>query len=226
MFGTVLASLLAILLMTGQTTVRFAFAGIDDEVTFDPARVSAAEVNRWIQLTPHSGPYTLLVTIESCVDDHSRYEWCGESRHSRDIHIAELRQKGIRERINDLDPRHYPPELRDVVLYLRHVQSFYLWTENRWLKFLKTDDVSVFESAFDDLNPKLECGAILDQIRTAKAPEDASRLARFDLDACMSKADRARIAPYPEQAWQAFLDAYGIHEHPIDVVDDDDPDDW
>ena len=180
-----------------------------DEVTFNPTRVSAADVSRWIKLS-EEGPYD---QADIGIGVFFAEPPSGSTKKQKEIHDAQVKLNKLRKRISDLGEGHYPVELSEVVSYLRRVQSFWVWLDNQKLAFLETGDVSVLQSPFDQIDPKSSCGAVLERIRNAKDQKEAWHLACFDWHNCVLKAGEKQIGPYPENAWHSFLAAYGIREH-------------
>ncbi len=195
-----------------------------DEVTFDPGRVSALEVRRWIQLSPIVGGdngYLVPEVLEQCPLDDPRYVGCGKEQESVNFHNAQLNLDKIRQRIRDLDSDHYPADLKDVVLYIRRIQSFWLWRETQRLAFVKSADLAALESEFEEINPKLTCREVLDRIRNAKSPAETFQLVRVDWSNCMWHAEQRQVGEYPQSTWEKFLADHGIREHYIEEEVDD-----
>lgn len=220
-----LACAVALILNPQRTTIRIPHVMGTDEITFDPSRVSPAEVRRWLRLSPVLGPdngYLSLESIEQCVAHDPRYQGCGKEQESVNLHNAQLNIEKIRQRIDELDdPAQYPVELSEVVSYIKRLQSFNLSRNTRLFEFEKGGDVFVLQSQFEGLDPKLSCGTVLDQIAHAKSHAEASQLARFDWANCVWFVEREKIGEYPKGAWEKFLSAYGIREHDVpEVVDD------
>ncbi|MGI9101848.1 MAG: hypothetical protein ACR2IF_05320 [Terriglobales bacterium] len=204
-----------------------------DEITFDPDRVSEENLRRWIVLSPLLNPdngYGGPESIELCKSEDPRYTQCGGPQTSLNLNNARLNLESIRQRIADLDTvGRYPPELSPVVLYLKQLQTFWLWKETRKLEFFQTGKISELELPFDQnrsdgLDPKQQCGEVLDKIRAAKQSPNSEvirTLVVTDWANCVWFAESRRIGPYPFNSWQRFLSAYGIKEHHVeDEVDD------
>lgn len=139
-------------------TIRIPLAGDVDEVTFDSSQLSPTEVERWMQLSPNVGPYNGFLipeNVELCDASDPRYRGCGKEQEHLDFHNAQLNTDKIRMRIRDLDPAQYPPDLSKVVLYLRDVQYFGLWRNTQLVAFERHGDLSVLESHFDGINPRV-----------------------------------------------------------------------
>jgi len=220
MVNTLLLSL-AVLMTAQPTTVRISVAAGIEEVTFDPTRVSPAELNRWFELSPNDDRYLIPAWIEMCYSDDPRYVPCRPEPIVANVHNARLNLAVIRQHIEVLQSKRYPPALAPVVAYLLQVQSFALWKESRRLRFIEHFDTAVFTSPYMGIDPKVECATALQKIRSAPDHTTASIAARVEWGFCMYKANERRIGSYPDKIWQDFLAAHGIREHLIpETVDD------
>ncbi len=122
--------LLAIVVPTpAQVTLRIPLEPGEPEeiavITFDENRVSAADVKRWM-LLHENGFYSTPVIGSS-----------SECKTS-DIRKMEDAIQKTQQIVDDLDSSKYPPELSDVVAYLKNTQSLWLWQAQQELAFLKT----------------------------------------------------------------------------------------
>jgi hypothetical protein len=201
-----------------QTTIRIRLVMGVDVVTFDPTRTPPREIKRWMQLSPNVGQdngYLAPENIEQCDASDPRYQGCGKEQQTVNMHNAQLNINKIRKRIGNLDPAHYPTDLSKVVLYVRRLQSFGLWRNNRLVAFERSGKVSALESEFEGINPKIACSDTLNRIAHAKSHAEASRLARFAWFNCMTQAAMKHIGPYPRDAWQCFLTAHHIREEMV-----------
>jgi hypothetical protein len=196
-----------------------------DIVTYDPARVSEQDVRRWIQLSPDVSPsnfYQVPEEIEFCISAMDPgYEPCGKSADEINAHNAQHTLDRIGRRIKDLDPAHYPPDLREVVLYLRQIQRFWLWKETQRFAFWKTGDLRALESQFEGINPTVICGPVLDRIAAAQTHDEAVKFAHYDWWNCVWDEERKRIGEYPKAAWEKFLANHGISERYVEQDVDD-----
>lgn len=218
-FVTLLLACPLILMKAQETTIHIPLVMGVDEVTFDATRLSPAEVKHWMQLSPNVGQdngYLTPENIELCDSNDPRYEGCGKEQEHVNFHNAQLNIDRIRKRIGNLDPNRYPPDMSSVVLYVRRIQSFGLWRDTQLLAFEKSGDLSVLESQFDGINPKVSCSKVLDRIRNAEGHAEASHLGRFDWFNCVWHAESKQIGEYPKSAWEKFLSAHGIREHYIE----------
>src|SRR5436305_6600541 len=119
----------AILVPAGrQVTVRIPLEpGEAEEVvvaTFDQDRVPIAKVKEWMLL--HENGYYSTPAIGS-------YPECKTS----DVPKLENDIQKTTQMVESLNPDKYPPELSEVVAYLKETQSFWLWQAEQELEFLK-----------------------------------------------------------------------------------------
>jgi len=106
--------------------------------------------------------------------------------------------------VDDLDSNKYPPELSDVVAYLKNTQSFWLWQAEQELAFLKTGQPPGTE--YDGTNLG-KCETPIAQNRS-----QACHQVFFKWHNCVLETMQKQLGSYPKQRWKAFLDAYGIQE--------------
>jgi hypothetical protein len=178
-----------------------------DEVTFDRSRATEEQIRRWVLLA-QDGPYG-EATLSSCI------ELQADPRSRRFENTRERAQKLIYE----LDEAKLPPELADVVRYLRRVQSLWYWIDTQQIAFLQTGDVSVLEQKYDDVDPRKSCAKPVDKIRSSQSRAEAVNAACYGWGNCVNAAGKKKIGPYPEEAWKTFLSAYAIQEHIISTED-------
>ncbi|HEV2245644.1 MAG TPA: hypothetical protein VGW37_03245 [Terriglobia bacterium] len=206
------------------TTIRIR-AGIGTvEITFDRARVSPLDVRRWFQLSPVVAAdnfHLFPEEVDQCPTDDPRYEGCGKGEEVVSLHNTRLTLDSIRKRILGLDPKSYPEDLEEVVLYLRGIQSFGFWVDTQLMRFKETGGSSVLRSRFSGVDPSVVCSAALQQIGRARSGTRAFHLARFQWRNCVWAEERRRIGEYPKAAWEKFLKNHGIEEHYVEQFPDD-----
>jgi hypothetical protein len=206
------------------TTIRI-LAGIGRiEITFDQTRVSPSEVRRWFQLSPIAGwdnNYLLPEEVDQCLTDDPRYEGCGKGVEVISLHNTQLTLDRIRKRIRGLDPKKYPKDLEEVVVYARGIQSFGLWVDTQLMTFKETGDASVLKARFSGVDPNVVCRAAVERIGRARSKTEAFHLARYGWRNCIWVEERKRIGEYPKAAWEKFLKNHGIQEHYVEEFPDD-----
>jgi hypothetical protein len=185
---------LRIPLEAGETSEQVAV------VTFDDSRVSATDVKRWT-LLHENGVYERPA--------FGFYPGCKASdtpKLQRDIARTQTM-------VEELDPNRYPPELSSVVMYLKDLQSLWLWLGRQELEFLKSGKPP--ENEYKDTSLE-RC-----QVHTETIPKaQACHQIFFNWHNCVNDTMRAKLGSYPKQQWKAFLDAYGIQERVKSTVND------
>ena len=184
-------------------------------VTFDTRHVTAADVNRWMQLADYisnENGYQVPVPLEECPPNDSRYIPCEHGKVFINPQNARLNLLKIQTAISDLDVARFPADLSPIVLYLRRIQGFALWKESKRFEFFQTAKVAALESVFHEIDPKVSCQPELLAIRAASSNEEAEELVRHDWGNCVWKEEMKKLGPYPQSEWESFLSAHGIRE--------------
>ena len=115
--------------------------------------------------------------------------------------------------LRDLDT--YPAGLSEVVAYAKRWQEFGLWVAKAQLAYLQSGSVSGFEEKYGSIEPRVGCGYLLDQLHNANTAEEQWQSLHVHWHNCVLAQEREHIGKYPQEAWDAFLKANGVHEQPI-----------
>jgi len=193
---TILLILLAVAVQsTNQVTLSIPLQpGPEPEeiavVTFDTDRVSAEELKRWMLLHRNSYFHTPIFGY---------YPDCEPS----DIPKLEQEIKKTEQMVNELDPSKYPAELNDIVVYLKDLQSFWLWMAQQELEFRKSGKL-----------PQTQYNGV-DLACQVPASTDKAHLCDqivYRWRTCANHVMAKKLGSYPVEKWKAFLDSYGIQE--------------
>ena len=74
----------------------------------------------------------------------------------------EKRQRGVddnRKLVDELQTSSYPTELSGVVLYLKHLQSFWLWQQEQELHFFRDGDMP--DLKWEGVDAREKCGGTI-----------------------------------------------------------------
>lgn len=182
-------------LSSRQVTIRIPLQPGEPEqiavLTFDPDRVSAQDLKKWMLLH------------ETVYYDTPMFGYYPDCKPS-DIPKLEQDIKKTEQLVKDLDPNSYPAGLTDVVRYLRDLQSFWLWLTQQELTFLKTGKLPQTEYKGLDL------GAC--QVPASSENAHACYQVFNRWHTCANHAMIKKLGTYPKEKWKAFLDAFGIQE--------------
>jgi hypothetical protein len=160
-------------------------------VTFDENRVSAADVKRWMLL--HENGFYSTPVIGYYTDCKTSY-----------IPKLEGDIKKTQQIVDDLNSSEYPPELSDVVAYLKNTQSLWLWQAEQGLAFLRSGQPPGAEYNGMDLG---SC-----QEHFAQNRSQACHQVFVKWHTCVINTMQKQLGSYPKHRWKAFLDAYGMQE--------------
>jgi hypothetical protein len=140
-------------------------------VTFYPSRESAEDVRRWMKLADHSYYSAPVVGSFDCAQNPS---------------VQNLRRavEMNRQLVEELNPRGYPPELGAVVSYLRSLQSFWLWLQERELAFLKNGSLPALE--WNGIDATSRCSQTVDSIRRSASSNQACTVLMHDWNNCLN----------------------------------------
>ncbi|MGH9498510.1 MAG: hypothetical protein ACRD3L_05160 [Terriglobales bacterium] len=141
-----------------QETIKLENSTVVDQVTLDSAAVTLDELKHWMELSPILGRGNFMLVpewIDFCPLHDRRYRNCDDKpdEWNPDLTNAQVNLDAISSRIEKLAPEHYPPELADVVRYIRNLQSYAPWEQQRELSFLKTNDTEVLQGSMAELTP-------------------------------------------------------------------------
>jgi hypothetical protein len=214
--------LLATRVQAQQSIIRVPAGSGYVEFAFDTHKISRDDLGHWIKLAPQVAAenfYLVPETLESCQANDPRYI-CGKGETPVNIHNAELNLQKMRRRIDHLQADRFPSQLSEVVSYLKRVQLFSLCRETHRLAFLTTGSVSDLEATCEDIDPKLACAPVLQEIRSSASQAEGARLARSQWANCMWFAFEKQFGGYPRAAWDSFLSAFGISEREVSTEDD------
>ena len=195
--------LLAIVVPTrAQVTLRIPLEPGQAEqvvvVTFDESRVSAADLKRWMRLHENGFYSTPMIGY---------YPDCSTSNIPR----LEGDIKKTQQMVDDLNSNEYPPELSDVVGYLKNMQSLWLWQAEQELAFLKRGQPPGTEYNGIDLG---KC-----QVSIVPNRSQACHQVFLKWHSCVLDTMQRQLGSYPRQPWKAFLDAYGMRERLESTID-------
>ena len=193
------------------------------KITFDTTRVSENELRRWMRLSHNvstSNSYELPEWIQLCIKGDPDYRECG----TRDwmaknfSYNANVNLQKIQKRIKELDEASYPPELRELVSYMKKIQEDQLFFQGQELKFYENWQTDDLATQFDGIDPGRQCSAEIRRIGSTPDKQTAYNLVYKQWWNCVNHALRANAGEYPEAAWQNFLLKFSIRE---ELIEDD-----
>jgi hypothetical protein len=193
-----------------QTTIRVSLLPSEEiaVVSFDANKTSEAEIKRWMQLA--DGAYY------DSPEAHGVYS-CKPTESSGYAAKLEKEVADSQKVVNDLDPNAYPPELSHVVIYLKRLQSFWLWQAEQELAYIRSRETPGLE--WKDLDAREKCSKTTEKLANATDRYDGCRVVFFDWHNCTNKAFLDQLGQYPKSDWDAFLTAHDLHVKIISTAD-------
>ena len=164
-------------------------------VTFDPSKVSASDVRRWMKLAENGYYQTPVGMPFDCAKGPD----------------LEKRQRGVDDNqklVDELQTSSYPLELSGVVLYLKHLQSFWLWQQEQELHFFRDGDMPDLE--WEGVDAQEKCGGTIARLRNDTDADNVCMLVAYHWQNCVLQAARSDLGTYPRDDWKTFLQVYGI----------------
>jgi hypothetical protein len=177
-------------------------------VTFDESRHSAEDVKHWVELSEEGSYSEPRVALYSC-DSEGTSEYVARFQVAID-ETAKL--------IKELDPSDYPQELSEVVTYLHHLQSFWLWLDEQELEFLSVGSAPA--TKWEDIETGPRCNWTVNKLRRAKSPRQKCKAVLFDWHSCLNKAVQDQLGPYPKKSWESFIRSDGMQVQMLSTVGD------
>jgi len=193
------------------TTIRVKLpAGAIAIVTFDPARFSKDELSRWMEFSEH-GRYSLPLDLFP-ID-------CSPEKRKAEISAFQADIPKARQLIADLDPAAYPTKLSKVIVYLKRLQSFWLWRAEQELGYITNGEIPGLE--WQNIDAREKCAPTVEKLRSSTDIHAGCKIVFFDWHNCVNDAALHQLGPYPKEDWEAFLRAYGIQVQMIPIPDAD-----
>jgi hypothetical protein len=188
-------------------------------LTFDPSRISRAQLKKLYELSPQLyWRLALPPDLHLCVKGDREYLPCG-TRNLADPNFlanAEVNLRKGHRILQSLENLPFPPELAPVVEYVKRSAAFVVCLQKSQLAFYTTWDPTALLAVCNGINPAAECPSILDRMNSLDSKWDKYNQAGYALHNCINGAFRKRLGEYPIDAWQRFLAAYGIKETFLD----------
>jgi hypothetical protein len=185
-------------------------------LTFDPAKVSEAELRDAVTLAPESNPAGVATaSLDTCRDDAGKSTACGSRANTptarptffRDAErtIAENKQL-----VKKLGERKVPVELEPAKEWLRRQAAIYAGMEERKLAFYRSWKTTALAGAIEGVEHDKHCTAIVAKIDAAPTNEAKAALVKFEWHNCVNHRVHDTLGAYPVDPWKAYLKAKGV----------------
>jgi hypothetical protein len=209
-----------------------------DTVSFDPARISEAQLRQLILFSPFISSYFnnlpardfsavgsmqgdvvdksfFALPLELCIANDPAYSHCGANSIGGPnfLRNAKVNLQKSRRGLKSLQNQEYPNQLPPVVKFLLDGLAFSLWIEETRFRYYSTWDENVLKEAHGDINPVQLCPNIFRKLEGANSKEEKYGIVKVEWANCMITSGNHKLGLYPVSSWNAFLKAYDITEH-------------
>lgn len=163
-----------------------------DEVTFDRSRVTREELLHWLTISPIISQNNYYLVPEdpiSCDATDPVDIPCGRGRIRYVGANAKHTQDRIRERLGRLDARQFPSEFELIVSWLRTVQRYGLWRNQKQIDYFEQHDIGSLEMPYEPLglSTKTACSAEIKHIRESLNPSQTVEIVWHDCKTALGK---------------------------------------
>jgi hypothetical protein len=193
-------------------TLTLAFDSGDevDTVSFDPAKISEAQLRQLILFSPFISSYFnnlpardfsaagsmrrdivdksfFALPLELCVANDPAYSHCDANSIGGPnfLRNAKVNLQKSRRGLKSLQNQEYPNQLQPVVKFLLDGLAFSLWIEETRFRYYSTWDENVLKGAHDDIHPVQLCPDIFRKLESGNSKEEEYGIVRIDWANCM-----------------------------------------
>jgi hypothetical protein len=209
-----------------------------DTVSFDPAKISEAQLRQLILFSPFISSYFnnlpardfsaagsmqgdvvdkmfFALPLELCMANDPAYSHCEANSIGGPnfLHNAKVNLERSQRGLKSLQNQEYPNQLQPVVKFLLDGLAFSLRIEEARFRYYSTWDENVLKEAHDEIDPVQLCPDIFRKLEGANSKEEKYGIMRIDWANCMITSGSHKLGLYPISSWNAFLKTYDITEH-------------
>lgn len=208
-----------------------------DIISFDHSKISETKLRQLILLSPfivtffndmpgrdfsvagstiggHVDKSFIALPLELCAASDPAYFRCDDNSFSGPNFLRNAKvnlQKG-RKGLIWLERLDHPAELEPVVNFLNKSLELSVWAEETRFKYYSSWDDHVLKEVHEGIDIGSSCPQVFSELQAAASQEEKYRIVRFDWANCVVRAIDQQLGPYPADAWNVFLKAYGITE--------------
>jgi hypothetical protein len=202
------------LALAKPTKITVAAGNGDLTLTFDPKKISKADLTAAATLAPESNPDGVTTAgLETCRDAAGATGPCAgphtpaQPAFFRD---AEYMRKENAAIVKAAADRVVPKELEPAKEWLRKQAAFYAGLEERKLAFYTSWKSADLAPPIEGIDGAKACAAIIAKVDAAPSKDVKYDLVRNTWHNCMNTEKHTAMGDYPAAPWKAFLKAKGI----------------
>lgn len=183
-------------------------------VTFDPKKISEADVRAAAALSPHAPHGVITDSLSSCRDQAGALTACGSKPHTpakpEFFRDADTTVKLNRARVKELADQKVAKQLEPAKEWLRRQAAFFAGLEERKLAYFRSWKSADLAGTIEGIDGTKECAGAIAKLDAAKTHDQKFQLAQYDWHNCMNERGHAVMGEFPEAPWKAFLKVTGV----------------
>ena len=220
-----------------QKTLTFRTDDTDYAVSFDSSKIPEQDMRNLIILSPVVTNYAGIpgmenlwavgsttgtvhdkalvpLPLELCLKDQPAYTNCDQNEVGSPnfLRNASVNLEKSKRGLVWLRGLQYPKELEPVIAFLERNLAFSLSIEESTFKYYSTWDDKALTETQDDVHPGALCPDVLKSLRAAKTEKEKYAIVRTQWAPCVAQPTLRGLGQYPTDAWNKFLQDYGIKE--------------
>ncbi|MFN0251566.1 MAG: hypothetical protein ACKV2T_32120 [Kofleriaceae bacterium] len=183
-------------------------------LTFDPKKVSEADLRAWADLAPQASQGLTTDTLSSCRDQAGAVTACGAKPYTPALpeffRAGELTVTANRDRVRAVTDRKVPRQLEPAKEWLRRQTAFFAGLEERKLAYFKSWKTADLTGPIEGIDGAKTCAPIVAKLDAATSQDEKYKLTRFEWHNCMVERAHTVMKDFPTAPWKAFLKAYRV----------------
>ena len=196
------------------TKITIAAGNGDLTLTFEPKKISKADLTAAATLAPESNPDGVATaSLETCRDAAGKTGPCtGPHTPAQPVFFrdAEFMLKDNAAIVKAAADRVVPKELEPAKEWVRRTAAFYAGLEERKLAYYKSWKSADLAPPIEGIDGAKACAAIVGKIDAAPSKDAKYDLVHNTWHNCMNDQKHAAMGEYPAAPWKAFLKATGV----------------
>lgn len=183
-------------------------------LTFDPKKISEADVRAAAQLSPYSPHGVETDSLSSCRDQAGALTACGTKPHTpaqpEFFRDADLTVKLNRERVKAIADQKVAKQLEPAKEWVRRQTAFYAGMEEKKLAYFRSWKTADLAGPIEGVDATKECAAEVAKLDAAKTNDQKFQLAQYEWHNCVNGRGHDVMGEFPAAPWKAFLKASGV----------------
>ncbi len=191
--------------------LRVPTSGGEMVLTYDPARISQADLKAAAELCPESGADSIAVGfIATCASDNPKCAAADDPTKPEFYKKVEPKLAEGRAEVAKAAARKVPPEMQPIAEWTRRFVAAHVRLEELKVAAYGTWYADELKPPIEGVDTATPCAEPLKKLAASKSIADKLQLIGFTWHNCANDALAKGIGEYPIAVWKRFLKTYGI----------------